>query len=82
MVPGAFGAYPVRRETPYWENPAPRMSKGKIYSQSKGKYIHKIEVGVKNKMDKIYCKTMVIVSSAVMTVIFIFNSTVFFSVCL
>ena len=37
-------------------------NEGKIYSQSKGKYIHKIEVGVKYKMDKIYCKRMVIVS--------------------
>jgi len=35
MVPGVFGAYPVQRETPYWESPAPRMSMGKIYSQSK-----------------------------------------------
>lgn len=52
-VPGAFGAYPAQRETPYWENPALRMSKGKIYSQSTGKkYIHKMKVGVKHKIDK------------------------------
>jgi len=41
MVPGVFGAYPVQRETPYWESPAPRMSMGKIYSQSNGKKTYK-----------------------------------------
>lgn len=37
MLPGAYGAYPDQREIPYWEHPAPRMSKGKIHSQSTGR---------------------------------------------
>jgi len=53
MVPDAFGAYPAQRETPYWENPALRTNKGKIYSQSTGnKYIYKTNAGVKRKKTK------------------------------
>lgn len=35
ILPDAYGAYPTQRGTPYWEHPEPRMSKDKIYSQSK-----------------------------------------------
>lgn len=34
MLPGAYGAYPAQRGTPYWVNRELRKSKGKIYSQS------------------------------------------------